>query len=549
MEKQNKFKIITPSYNNEQWIEYNIASILNQTYTNYEVLYIDDCSTDKTYEKAYGIIKDLPNWKIKKQSVNVGATANYFDYLNEFVEDNDILIHLDGDDWLYDENVLEKLNTLYNEKDCWMTYGGFLVWNGEDQEITLPNPQSTPYPDFIHEYKLYRQDQWRASHLRTYRAFLIKSINLNDLKSLEDKIYYWHAADLAFQYPCLEMCPKDKIQLVDFYCSVYNHSQQNQIRTHEREHIDNSKYELEIRSRKKYKENGFGEKLPLVNVFGTFREKNSIPKTFSYTYNLQNGEFDLILLEDTEILKFIKGEIKVNKGLIVADIHEAPHLLSQNEVYNAVKENSQMFDLILTFDKDLLKLPNAVFRNGGYEVVLNKNVHAFEYSNLSDETLYQVYESKPKNISFITSNKTMTEGHKFRLDCVQSILNTNSNLVDIFGKGINEITGKIEGLKDYKFSITIENGTHDNYFTEKILDCFLTGVIPIYKGCANISEFFDMNGIITFNTIDELHDIVTTLTDSDYDVRKEAIQRNFELAKTYAYNNDQLFEKFFKQLI
>jgi hypothetical protein len=208
-----------------------------------------------------------------------------------------------------------------------------------------------------------------------------------------------------------------------------------------------------------------------------------------------------------------------------------------------------MFDLILTFDKDLLKLPNAVFRNGGYEVVLNKNVHAFEYSNLSDETLYQVYESKPKNISFITSNKTMTEGHKFRLDCVQSILNTNSNLVDIFGKGINEITGKIEGLKDYKFSITIENGTHDNYFTEKILDCFLTGVIPIYKGCANISEFFDMNGIITFNTIDELHDIVTTLTDSDYDVRKEAIQRKFELAKTHAYNNDQLFEKFFKQLI
>ena len=39
MEKQNKFRIITPSYNNEEWIEYNLASILNQTYTNYKVIF------------------------------------------------------------------------------------------------------------------------------------------------------------------------------------------------------------------------------------------------------------------------------------------------------------------------------------------------------------------------------------------------------------------------------------------------------------------------------------------------------------------------------
>jgi hypothetical protein len=121
--------------------------------------------------------------------------------------------------------------------------------------------------------------------------------------------------------------------------------------------------------------------------------------------------------------------------------------------------------------------------------------------------------------------------------------------VDYFGQGINDIVGKIEGLQDYRFSITIENGKYDNYFTEKILDCFLTGTIPIYNGCDNIAEFFDMDGIITFNTIDELTDIITNLTDSDYESRKDAIQRNFELAKQYAYNNDQLFDKFLKDLI
>ena len=48
MERENKFKIVIPSYNNEQWIEHNVASILNQTYTNYDVLYINDASTDDT---------------------------------------------------------------------------------------------------------------------------------------------------------------------------------------------------------------------------------------------------------------------------------------------------------------------------------------------------------------------------------------------------------------------------------------------------------------------------------------------------------------------
>ncbi len=517
MEKQNKFRIIVPSYNNIEWVEYNLASILNQTYTNYEVTYIDDKSTDGTYDKVVDIVGDMPNWNVIQNSENRKATYNYFHNLESYIKDpQEIVVHLDGDDWLYDEEVLEKLNSFYNKKDCWMTYGGFVVWNGPDKESTLPYPQSTPFPDFIHEHKLYRQDHWRASHLRTYRAFLLQALKLEDLKSLESSEYYWHAGDLAIQFPCMEMCPKEKIQLVDFYDCVYNHSKANQVRTHERESVDNSKYEVEIRNRKRYKEGLSGEKLPQVNVLGNFREKNSIPKTFSYTYGQQDGEFDITLIEDTEILKYVKGELSVRRGLVVADVHEAPHLLTQSEVYTAVHQNHHMFDLILTYDKELLKLPNAVFRNGGYEVVLNKNVHKLEYPLLQDDSLMQVYGEKDKHISFITSNKTMTEGHRFRLECAQKLVELKAPGVDLYGVGIREIKGKIEGLRDYKFSIAVENGVHDNYFTEKILDCFLTGVIPIYKGCPNIGEFFNVEGIITFSTQEELVDIVSNLSDNDY---------------------------------
>lgn len=547
MEKQNKFKIITPSYNNEEWVEFNIASILNQTYTNYEVLYINDASTDNTYEQVVSIVGDLPNWTIINNETNKGATYNYFEHRDDFLEDDDIVIHLDGDDWLYDETVLDKLNTFYNQHDCWMTYGGFIVWNGVDAEPTLPYPQSTLFDDFVHEHKLYRKDHWRASHMRTYRGFLFKSLPSDEMRSLTDGEYYWHASDLAFQFPFLEMCPKDKIKLIDFYAHTYNHSKTNQTRTHERETIDNHQYEIEIRNRKHYAETLPPIKLPQVNIIGDFRERNSIPKSFSYVYGLSDGEFDITLIQDMDIIKFINGEIQINTGKIVADIHEAPHLLQQNQVYDAVKQNADKFDRILTFDSELLKLPNAVFRNGGYESVLNKNVHSQEYPLLQDESLYKIY-NKTKLISFITSNKVMTKGHQFRINCAQTLMSKQVN-VDVFGRGIKDIVGKIEGLQDYRFSITIENGKYDNYFTEKILDCFLTGTIPIYNGCENISEFFDMNGIITFNTVEELYDIVVSLTDLDYESKLDSIQRNFELAKQYAYNNDQVFDKFLKNLI
>ena len=338
-----------------------------------------------------------------------------------------------------------------------------------------------------------------------------------------------------------------KIKLIDFYAYVYNHSDINQLRTHERESKENQKYEFEIRNRKKYTEGLPPTKLPQINIIGDYRERNSIPNKFSYSYGLEDGEFDITLIQDMDIIKFINGDITINRGKIIADIHEAPHLLEQQQVYDAVKENSHLFDLILTFDSELLKLPNSKFRNGGYEVVLNKNVHLQQYPMLQDDSLQQIYD-KCKMISFITSNKTMTEWHRFRLSCVQKLIQSNV-AVDLFGKGIKDIKGKIEGLRDYKFSVTIENGLHDNYFTEKILDCFLTGTIPVYKGCKNINEFFDINGIITFDTEDDLVEILNNLTDADYESRKDAIQINFELAKKYAYDNDLLYEKFFKDLI
>jgi glycosyltransferase involved in cell wall biosynthesis len=538
----NKFTIIIPSYNNSDWVEYNLASILNQTYENWRVIYINDYSTDDTINKVRNIIGDNPKFTIIDNSINRGATFNYFENL-ESIDDTDIVLHLDGDDWLVDNDVLGNLNNFYNKYDYWMTYGGMVVWDGIN--YTPAHPQNTPYSDFVHKYKLYRRDTWRSSHLRTYRANLLKSIQKSDLKDLKKGEYYWHAVDLAFQYAAMEMCGRDRIGVVDFYTYVYNQHPSITQRTRARESVDNNIYELEIRNRKKYDYGIGSDKIPLINVIGDFRERNSIPTKFSYVYNQTMGEFDITLIQDMDCIRYVNGEIPKINGIVIADIHEAPHLMEQKQVYDLILDNYTMFDYIFTYDSNLLKLPNSVFRNGGYECVLNKNVHKHHYPILTDESLFSIYD-KNRNISFITSNKTFTELHRFRNECVQYISNKN---VDIYGVGYNEILGKIDGLKDYKYSISIENGIHPNYFTEKILDCFLTGTIPIYKGCPNIGDFFDTRGIIVFNTTDELVTIIDNIKKGEYIIDKSIIEYNYNKALEFCYDNDRFYEKYLRPIL
>ena len=252
MNIQNKFKIVIPSYNNETWAEANVASILNQTYTNYDVLYIDDCSTDDTNKIVKSITVDLPNWKIIRNETNKRRGYNispYNENLMSFISnDDDILVFVDGDDWLYDEFVLDKLNNFYNTGKYWMTYGKFVCYPGGEEG----NPQNSKYPHDIHLNNLYRKDLWRASHLRTFRWWLYKRIELKSMIYSKTNNYYFHAEDLATSFPCLEMCPENKIGVADFYTYVFNATPSNRERGIKRETEAGFELEHEIRNSKPY---------------------------------------------------------------------------------------------------------------------------------------------------------------------------------------------------------------------------------------------------------------------------------------------------------
>jgi glycosyltransferase involved in cell wall biosynthesis len=533
MERKNKFIIITPSYNNEEWVETYYNSIDVQTYDNYKVIYINDNSNDNTQYEIERLTQNNSKFTIINHKENKGASYNYIEYLPSLnLDSEDVLVHLDGDDWLAYPTTLENLNDFYNKNDFWMTYGKLITY----PNLELGNPQNTPYSNFVKKHKLYRKDQWRASHLRTYKYFLFSKIENSDLKSKYTQDYFWHASDLSWAFPCLEMCPPDKIGVLDEISYVYNTTGAN--RTQERENPDNIKFEIEIRNKKIYKtlfdKSSPSEKFPQVNTYGDNKERHSIPKTFTYIYNSSGDEYDITILQDDSILDYLNNKIFLNSGKpVVAILAEGPHLFNQKLVYSKVIENYKKFNLILGWHESLHFLPNFKFRP--LTEISQWNLLPIEL----DINNFKIYD-KTKLISFITSNKNMCEGHRFRLSCMNKVKDLN---VDIYGRGINPISSKLEGLKDYYYSITMENAQMPFYFTEKIIDCFLSGTIPIYYGCANIKQYFNSKGIITFNNELELTNIINNLSPHFYENNFDAVEENYKLALEMWEDNDRFFSK------
>jgi hypothetical protein len=214
-------------------------------------------------------------------------------------------------------------------------------------------------------------------------------------------------------------------------------------------------------------------------------------------------------------LIFKNGEIKNSYAWLLE-----PSSINNN-IYEYIKNNNRNFQNVLTYDKELLDIgENFLFYPcGGCWIPPNEQI---------------IYE-KNKLISIIASSKNSTDGHKLR----HEVIKIYRNHIDVYGRGYNPVKIKTEALKDYMFSIVIENTKKDYYFTEKLIDCFRTGTIPIYYGCPSISNFFDMSGVITFNNIKDLPHIIDNICNSKYYFDNlDAIKFNFEESKKYLISED-----------
>jgi len=211
------FAIVIPSYNNLNWYKKNLESVLEQNYSNFRVLYIDDASTDGMSGKVQEYLqqKDLTRRvEYIRNSSNQGAMANLYHAIHRCA-DNEIVVVLDGDDWLAHDGVLTRLNEFYANPEVWLTYGNYVEYPSYKKIDNC----SKQIPPKIVKDNSFRSYKWSASHLRTFYAGLFKKIALQDL--LLDGKFYESTYDLACMFPMLEMAGPHAQFVKDVLC-IYN---------------------------------------------------------------------------------------------------------------------------------------------------------------------------------------------------------------------------------------------------------------------------------------------------------------------------------------
>lgn len=152
-----------------------------------------------------------------------------------------------------------------------------------------------------------------------------------------------------------------------------------------------------------------------------------------------------------------------------------------------------------------------------------------------DELKAQQVPDKPRDLSWITSNMAIFPGHKGRMRFLDHLRSREVRL-DLYGKGINYIEDKWNGLAPYRYSLAIENSSGPDYWTEKVADCFLSWTIPIYFGCTNLEDYFPAESFIRIDINqpdDALKVIDSVLSSDDWNARLPALEeaRNLVLDK------------------
>ena len=134
---------------------------------------------------------------------------------------------------------------------------------------------------------------------------------------------------------------------------------------------------------------------------------------------------------------------------------------------------------------------------------------------------------KEQLVSFVGNvTRQSTPGYQFRKN-VSDLLRHLPG-IQCFGIGVNPVDYKTEALAPFSYSVVMENEQKDYYYSEKLIDCFITRTIPIYWGCPSIGEVFDQRAILTFSNEEELKEALSLASVEDYASRLPFVEANLK---------------------
>jgi len=209
----NNIVVLTPAYNCKDKIERTLYSVAGQTYKNWKMIVVDDLSTDGTGSLVENFAKrnDLSDKiSVVYRKEKYGEVRNTLDIVED-LDPSDIVVRIDGSDFLTDLGCFEYINALYGQ------YDPAVLWTAHRWAFTDKNISGYVDPSV----SIYDQP-WVSSHLKTFRARDFLGLNKLNFKDDEGN-WIMIGCDQAVFLPMMERARQTGRKLMFFPRVMYHY--------------------------------------------------------------------------------------------------------------------------------------------------------------------------------------------------------------------------------------------------------------------------------------------------------------------------------------
>ena len=164
-----KLRVFIPFFNAEDFLERCLSSVVSQERLDWTAHTYNDSSNDLSGAIAKQWAEGDSRIFHFDSVTPVGMLGNFERFLAQSIHDpEDVIVQVDGDDWLPDPGVFSRVAKAYCDENVWITYGNFLrVGEGKSQ---------VGYCEQVPDAASVRNLPWTSTALRTFKVHLARKI-------------------------------------------------------------------------------------------------------------------------------------------------------------------------------------------------------------------------------------------------------------------------------------------------------------------------------------------------------------------------------------
>ena len=206
-------KIVVNCGRCEAFIGRCLDSLKRQSYPHWQAFVTVDRRGDATYERAIAARDGDARIHVTQNERRLYAMRNIVRAVERSgAGAEDVIVILDGDDWLIVDDALARIVAAYEERGCWMTYGSW-----------ISNQDGHPgrWPAYADGTRDFRGERWLGTALRTWKRWLFDLVDRRDFRD-EHGRWLRVSEDLACMFPMLEMATTRRAHHIAEPLMLYN---------------------------------------------------------------------------------------------------------------------------------------------------------------------------------------------------------------------------------------------------------------------------------------------------------------------------------------